>query len=80
MNENTTLVKSADALSTSLTSEKLITEKALAAVINQAAACGATSAIFSSFLTEDQIQTLKAKGYTVEVCTVSRPQYTISWK
>lgn len=79
MSEITTLVSSTDALSSSLTNESKITEKALAAVINQAAACGQTSAIFSTELSDTQIQSLKNKGYNVEVRNVSRPQYIISW-
>jgi len=82
MSDITTLQTASDVLAISETAESSRVEAALAAVINQARDCGQTSAIFSTKLTDAQVQMLKDKKYEVKVAGVNTsvtPQYIISW-
>ena len=79
MSEITTL-QHADSLLASITDEEKIVSKALAAAINSANNCGQTSVVFSTRLSESQINELESKNYRVTISGVSNPQYTISWK
>lgn len=83
MSDITTLQNATDALSASLAAEESIVDKTLAARINQSTACGQTSMIFSTKLSDKQIENLENKGYTVKVNGVNskvNPQYIISCK
>lgn len=83
MSDITTLQNASDILSASLSAEESIVDAALAAHINQSKDCGQTSMIFSTKLSDQQIENLKSKGYTVKVNGVNpevTPQYIISWQ
>lgn len=82
MSDVTTLRSASDVYTSSQVAESGVVEASLAAAINNAAACGQTSVIFSTKLTDDLIKKLEGKGYTVTVSGVNTnyaPQYIISW-
>ena len=83
MSNITTISNSSEALIAAQTAEESSTDLALAAAINQASACGQTCLIFSTKLSDAQIQRLKDEGYAVTINPESvsvNPQYIISMK
>lgn len=83
MSNITTLLNASEALLAAQAAEELATDKALAAAINQASGCGQTCLIFSTKLSDAQIQRLKDEGYSVTINPESvnvNPQYIISMK